>query len=366
MPLIKSDCENREASLPSATAPFDSEFIVEKYLHGVRIDSFLVKHLRNYTVWRLQRLVQEGFVKLQAVTADIQDRVYYGQRVRVRLPEPPDKVMEPEPLPLEILYEDPWLIVVNKPVGQVAHPCGHYYNSTLANALQRHFDAQTRLPGLLRAGIVHRLDRLTSGVMAVAKDHLAHRKLSIHFQTSRVNKSYWALVYGHLVPDRGAVDLPIGNVPGGQTILMSTAPDAVDARPSRTTFEVLQRYGNYTLVRAQPMTGRMHQIRVHLASLGHPIVADEFYGPGGPPPKLGPREADDDDDGDELPPDADAARIERFRDELLQRQALHAHTLRFHHPITGESMSFTAPPAPDLQRALERLGDNTPTLPAYD
>jgi len=326
--------------------PFEAEVTVEKYLHGVRIDSFLVKHFRNYTAWRIQRMVRAGAATLDGVTAETDTRVYQGQRVSIRLLEPPDKLMVPQRLPLEILYEDPWLVVVNKPVGQVAHPCGNYYDNTLANALQFHFDTQTRLPGLIRPGIVHRLDRLTSGVTAITKEHVAHRNVSIHFQTGKVNKSYWALVYGNLEPDRGAVDLPIGMTPGGLTILMSTAPDAVDARPSRTTFEVLERFGDYTLVRAQPLTGRMHQIRLHMAALGHPVVADEFYGPNGPPPKLAPLEDPDDEPPVIVNPNAN---------ELIERQALHAHTLRLNHPITRESLCFTAPPPPDLQRALDIL-----------
>jgi 23S rRNA pseudouridine1911/1915/1917 synthase len=326
--------------------PFEAEVTVEQYLHGVRIDSFLIKHFRNYTPWRIQRFVQARGVKVDGVTAETDTRVYVGQRVSIRLLEPPDKLMEPQRLPLEILYEDPWLIVVSKPVGQVAHPCGNYYDNTLANALQYHFDTQTRMRGLVRPGIVHRLDRLTSGVTAITKDHIAHRNVSIHFQTGKVNKSYWALVYGNLEPERGAVDLPIGTTPGGLTILMSTAPDALDARPSRTTFEVLERFGDYTLVRAQPLTGRMHQIRLHMAALGHPVVADEFYGPNGPPPRMIPLEAPD----DELPP-----MINPNASDLIDRQALHAHTLKFNHPITGESLSFTAPLPPDMQHALDVL-----------
>lgn len=325
---------------------FHAEVTVEKYLHGVRIDSFLIKHFRNYTAWRIQRMVRAGAVKLEGIRADTDSRVYRGQRVEIRLVEPPDKTMPPREMPVEVLYEDPWLIVVNKPVGQVAHPCGNYQDYTLANALQFHFDQQTRLPGLLRPGIVHRLDRLTSGVTAVTKEHQAHRNLSIHFQTGRVNKSYWTLVYGNLEQDRGMVDLPIGVVPGGHTILMTTKPDAVDPRPSKTTFEVLERFGEYTLVRAQPITGRMHQIRLHMAALGHPVVADEFYGPNGPPEKLAPLE-----DPDDEPPPIENPNA----NELLSRQALHAHTLRLNHPITGEIMSFTAPLPPDMQHAVDVL-----------
>ena len=332
--------------------PFTAELIVEKYLKGVRIDSFLGRHLRNYTPFRLQRMIRAGQATIEGVTAELEDRVRTGQHISIRLVEPPDKLLEAQELPLEILYEDPWMIVVNKPVGQVAHPCGNHFDRSLANALQFHFDRQTTLPGLLRPGIVHRLDRLTSGVTAVSKEHLGHRRLSISFQTSRVSKTYFALVQGDVQSERGSIDLPIGNVPGGDTILMTTHPGAVDARPSRTTYEVAERFDGYTLVRAQPLTGRLHQIRVHFASLGHPVVADEFYGPGGPILEKTPRGATRD-AGKPLP-----------NGHLMRRQALHAHTLRFWHPITRLPMTFEAPLPPDFQRALAILrGEASEALP---
>jgi len=323
--------------------PFCADLTVEKYLSGVRIDSFLVRHFRNYTAWCMQRMVRARLVRIDGVTAEPEDRVRTGQTVSIRLVEPPDKLLEAQELPLDILHEDPWLIVINKPVGQVAHPCGNFYDCTLANALQFHFDQQTPLRGLLRPGIVHRLDRLTSGVTAVPKEHLAHRRLSIHWQSGRVSKTYYTLVHGNVEQDRGAIDRPIGNVSGGESILMTTAADAVDPRPARTTFEVAERFGDYTLVRAQPITGRMHQIRVHFASIGHPVVADEFYSVDGPlkkTPRGGrpePRVTSDED-----PP-------------LFDRQALHAFELRMWHPITRQLMRFEAPLPDDFQRALALL-----------
>jgi 23S rRNA pseudouridine1911/1915/1917 synthase len=334
--------------------PFTAELTVEGYLHGVRIDSFLVRHFRNYTPYRMQRMVRAGQVRIEGVLAEADDRVYRGQSVTVSLIEPPDHLLPPEPRELEIIYEDSWLIVVNKPPDMVVHPCGNYVSGSLANALQAHFDSQTQLKGLVRPGVVHRLDRLTSGVMVCTKDHLAHRKLSIHFEERRVLKNYIALVHGVMPEDRGEINLPIGEWPGGGTIRMSTAPDAIDARASRTLFEVLERFRDFTLVRAEPHTGRLHQIRVHLAGIGFPVVADEFYSPASVL-RMGDLAGGEDSTGEMV--EATAG------DEiLLTRQALHASSLRFVHPITRDLVTFEAPLAADMQRTVDLLQAARPTV----
>lgn len=334
--------------------PFTAELTVENYLHGVRIDSFLVRHFRNYTPYRMQRMVRAGQVRIEGVVAETDNRVYKGQSVEVRLVEPPDHLLPPEPRDLEVLFEDSWLIVVNKPPDIVVHPCGNYVTGSLANALQSHFDRQTQLKGLVRPGIVHRLDRLTSGVMVCTKDHLAHRKLSIHFEQGRVLKNYLALVHGVLSDERGEINLPIGQWPGGGTIRMSTAPDAVEARPSRTAFEVVERFERFTLVRAQPHTGRLHQIRVHLAGIGYPVVADEFYSPGSL------LKAGDVSGGgaNGHARGAVAGAIAAGDEVLLARQALHARSLRFVHPITREVVTFEAPLPADMQKTIDLLRAN--------
>ncbi|MFN8855831.1 MAG: RluA family pseudouridine synthase [Planctomycetaceae bacterium] len=373
-------------------APFEAQLTVENYLHGVRIDSFLVRHFRNYTPYRMQRLVRAGQVRIEGVQAESSSRVYRGQAVHVRLLEPPDHLLPAEPRELEILYEDQWLVVVNKPADLVVHPCGNFSSGSLANALQAHFDRQTQLPGLVRPGIVHRLDRLTSGVMVCPKDHLAHRHLGISWEQGRVSKAYLALVYGEPLEDRGEVGTPIGQWPGGGTIRMSVSTDAIDPRPSRTRYEVLERFQGYSLVRARPLTGRLHQIRVHMASIGHPLLADEFYGPSPvfreadlahrakqlPSPFFG--------SGDQLPQTGQSLRQTANVDEedaederetprlpkaddplnplLIDRQALHAEQLQFLHPITLQAMDFRAPLPADMGRVLVALrqtaGPNTP------
>lgn len=364
--------------------PFTAELVVEGYLNGVRIDSFLEKHFRNYTPWRLQRIVRAGMVRVNDEPVRLVYRVGVGQRVTVRLSEPPDKLLRSQPRSLEILYEDPWLIAVNKPPGMVAHPCGDFQTGTLANALQAHLDRETTHPGLLRPGIVHRLDRLTSGVILVPKEHLAHRRLSIQFQQERVSKTYVALVDGVVPNDRGVIDFPIGRCPSGRSILASCRGDAVDRQPSRTRYEVLQRFGDHTLVMAKPATGRFHQIRVHFATLGYPVTADEYYlpfgevrpprpkpGEGGPaaPPKAFMNEEEDE--------DADESLIDEGMDEgspggdgpqnpaapLLRRHALHARQICFTHPITNEWMELSAPLARDMQRAVDCLAERAGATP---
>jgi 23S rRNA pseudouridine1911/1915/1917 synthase len=196
--------------------------------------------------------------------------------------------------------------------------------------------------------------------MVCTKDHLAHRKLSIHFEQGRVLKNYLALVHGVMRDDRGEVNLPIGQWPGGGTIRMSTAPDSVDPRPSRTLYEVVERFADFTLVRAQPHTGRLHQIRVHLAGIGYPVVADEFYSPAS---TLSVSDlVSGNMDSPHVNHSSGVAPLEDIL--LLSRQALHARNLRFVHPITGELVTFEAPLAPDMQRALvalRELGKVSPT-----
>ncbi|MFN9371209.1 MAG: RluA family pseudouridine synthase [Planctomycetaceae bacterium] len=362
-------------------SPFEADLTVENYLHGVRIDSFLVRHFRNYTPYRMQRLVRAGQVRIEGVPAESTSRVYRGQTVRVRLLEPPDHLLPAEPRDLEILYEDQWLVVVNKPADLVVHPCGNFSSGSLANALQAHFDRQTQLPGLVRPGIVHRLDRLTSGVMVCPKDHLAHRHLGISWEQGRVSKAYLALVYGEPEPETGEVSTPIGQWPGGGTIRMSVSTDAIDPRPSRTKYEVVEQFPGYALVRARPLTGRLHQIRVHLASIGHPLLADEFYGPsarfrqsdlrhrvarlpspffgsGASLPKTGQalqtRDSEDDPD-EESGPCPPQEPDDPLNPLLLDRQALHAERLQFLHPITRDALEFHAPLPEDLGRVLTAL-----------
>ncbi|GAB4144106.1 MAG: RluA family pseudouridine synthase [Planctomycetaceae bacterium] len=272
-------------------------------------------------------MIRAGAVQQGEQTVPLERRVCREESFTIRLIEPPDKLFQPEQLPLEILHEDEHLIAVNKPPGQIAHPVGRYQTGTLCNAVQWHLDSQTALPGLLRPGIVHRLDRQTSGVMLIAKTFLAHRELSIAFQTSRIRKDYLAVLEGQLANDSGTIDLPIGQIPGGKTILMTTAENARNPRPARTRFEVHARDETRTLIRAEPETGRLHQLRVHFAALGHPVVGDEFYGPFG---------------------EIRAERIQHSEKSEVHagtnaRHLLHAYSIQFRHPLSDVPLTITAP-----------------------
>ncbi len=327
----------------TTTFPYTATCTVEKYLSGVRIDTFLAKHFRSYTAWRMHRMVRAGAATVNGEPAEPARRVFTGQQVAIRLLEPPDDLMPAEPIPLELLYEDESLIAVNKPAGLIVHPCGDSPRGTLTNAAQWYLDQSGPVKGLFKPGVVHRLDRDTSGVIVLAKDHLSHRLLSVEFQRGRVSKAYIALVEGVMPDDAGEIDRPIGRVRGCSSALMTTRGDALDARPSKTAYEVLQRLPRHTLVKAKPRTGRLHQIRVHMAALGHPIVGDEYYAAFGelkpPRPPLNP----------------DGSRPGVAISPYIPRQALHAAELGFPHPITGDWLQVAAPVPADLERAIATL-----------
>ncbi len=299
----------------------EPEFIVEPDLSGMRVDSFLSRHLRNYTAWRLHRLVAAGLVRIDERPAERQQRVYRGQTVRVRLVDPPDRLTESAGRMVPVVYEDPWLMVVDKPAGMVVHPTGRFQSGTLTGVLQRYLDEQTGCRGLMRAGIVHRLDRLTSGLLVVTREYRAHRTLSEDFQDGRLKKSYIALVEGRVPFQERLLDRPIGRHPGGRSVLMSAHPQAIHARPARTHVKVVRRLKTMTVVECRPETGRNHQIRVHLADIGHPVAGDAFYGPGG------------------------TIRDARGGPDPVSigRHALHAARLEFQHPILKIPVRVSSP-----------------------
>lgn len=314
--------------------------VVESYLSGCRVDTFLAKHFRSYTPWRMHRMVRAGQATVQGTIAAPDRRVFTNETVTIRLLEPPDNLMPAEEISFGIVFEDQWLLIVNKPAGLIIHPTGQNPSGTLTNAVQYYLDQKSTFPGESKPGVVHRLDRDTSGVVALAKDHLSHRLLSMQFQRERIAKSYLALVDGVLKSDSGTIDLPIGRARSGASALMSCQADAIDAKPSKTNYEVIERFSQHTLVRAKPRTGRLHQIRVHFATIGHPVIGDDFYGLRG---ELKPNR--------ERPKNGEptANPISPF----ISRQALHAAELSFAHPISSEWHTFAAPMPTDLEDAIE-------------
>ena len=355
--------------MPFMTDPFICEFRVESFVKGRRIETFLNRHLRTYTSWRIQRMLKAGCVTVNDAPAEMSHRVKPGEIIRIRLPSPPDKVADVEELPLTILYEDPWLIAVSKPSGQMPHAGGSFLTGSLVNALQGHFDRQSPRRGMIRPGIVHRLDRQTSGVMVVPKDHVSHRDLTAQFTARTVTKKYQAIIHGVLRDDHGEIDLPIGTVPNPKSSLMTSKPFGLAPRVARTEFRVLERFAEHTFVEARPRTGRHHQIRIHFAEIGHPLLADNFYGPYGVIKDGMPIVADD--DAEESPSEEFSVEelmrspphdwrksylLPQFDATLpIRRQALHAAELVIDHPISGMAISFEAPLPADMDAALSVL-----------
>ena len=305
----------------------DIELMVPRSCHGRRVDHTLATLLRGFSVWRMQRLLSRGLVCMDAAVVDPLYRTRFGDCLRVTLTERPDIAPPSTDEPVELLYRDAWLAVVNKPAGLVVHPTGPHQDDTLLTRMQRQLSSAMRRRDLLVAGIVHRLDRETSGAIAVAFDADAHAGIQQQFERGEVAKSYLALLIGRVASDRGTIDAPIGQAAGDRHVLMSTASDARNARPARTDYRVLIRFAGVTLVRAVPKTGRNHQLRVHFASIGHPLIGEPFYAA-----------------GHEL--------LTPSRDAPLSRHALHAERLQFRHPITGAVVDTLAPIPDDFRELI--------------
>lgn len=276
---------------------------------GRRLDVFLTEMNEELTRSHVQKLVDEGRALVNGVQAKANYRLKSGDRVSFAVPEPADLEVLGEDIPLDILYEDSDLIVINKPRGLVVHPAPGNTTGTLVNALLFHCRDLSGINGVLRPGIVHRLDKDTSGVLVAAKNDLAHVSLARQIKERTVNRKYVALVHGLIKEPDGLVDAPIGRDPEERKKM---AVVLKNSKPALTKYRVLERFRDYTLVECKLETGRTHQIRVHMAFLGHPVVGDPKYGPRKP----------------------------HFN---LEGQALHAGLLGFAHPRTGEYLEFTAP-----------------------
>jgi len=309
-----------------------TDLVPDDEAEGQRLDTWLARRLPSLSRSRIQALIDEGHVLLDGARARPSARLRAGQAVRVHVPAPVPAEPQPEDIPIAVVHEDAHLVVVNKPAGLVVHPGAGTSRGTLVNALLRHVRDLSGVGGVLRPGIVHRLDRGTSGLLVVAKDDETHRSLVRQFAGRTVEKEYLALVLGVPARAAGEVDAPIGRDPVHRQKMSVRAPRG---REARTSWRVEERFDGAALLRVRIHTGRTHQIRVHLASIGHPVAGDAVYG------------------GTRTPSSRRAAAREAL--QSLERPALHAARLSFAHPASGERLTFEAPLPPDLEAVLARL-----------
>ncbi|MGV3486680.1 MAG: RluA family pseudouridine synthase [Planctomycetaceae bacterium] len=305
---------------------------------GVRIDYFLTQLLDGYSRQQLKDSVQNGGAEVNGKVVRPSFKLRAGQSVRFFIPPPASDYTIPENIPLDILYEDDGMVVVNKPAGMVVHPARGNWSGTLTSALAYRFQSLSDIGGPTRPGIVHRLDRDTSGVIVVAKTNAFHLHLAEQWHDREVGKEYLAITAGVLDRDRDMIDAPIGRHPF-QRDKMAIRDRHESSRPAKTFYEVLARWGRYSLVKMMPETGRTHQIRVHLEHVGCPVLCDRLYGGHSQitrsqllGKKSAPREP-----------------------AVLDRQALHASRLRLVHPKTRKEMEFFAPLPADMERAIAIL-----------
>ena len=298
------------------------ELLVLPEEDGQRLDKFLSERLEELTRTAAEKLAISGEVCKSGVALSKSYKVRAGDCIAVTIPAPVEAEVLPEAIPLDIVYEDADLLVVNKPKGMVVHPAAGNPSGTLVNALLAHCgDSLSGIGGVIRPGIVHRIDKDTSGLLIVAKNDFAHVRLAEQIKAHSFTREYEAVVYGNVKQDEGVIDAPIGRHPTDRKKMAVTEKNS---RSALTRYEVIARYQGFTHVRLILETGRTHQIRVHMAYLGHPVAGDERYGP-----KKGIRE--------------------------LHGQCLHAKKIGFRHPRTGEWLDFDSELPPYFQSFLEKL-----------
>jgi len=314
------------------------EFVVPESAEGQRVDLFLTQACDGYSRSQLRQAVQDGGCEVDGRVVRPSFKVRTGQRIRFRLPPPPVDPTPGENIPLDVLYEDDGLVVVNKPPGMVVHPARGNWTGTLTSALSYRFRALSDVGGPARPGIIHRLDRDTSGVIVVAKTNAVHMHLADQFHERDVEKEYFAITAGPIDRDRDLIEAAIGRHPYQRDKQAIREGDRT-SKSASTFYEVISRHGRFTQVRVRPKTGRTHQIRVHLDHIGAPILCDRLYA-GHSEVKRGMLTGE--------PPGEDDPVV-------LRRQALHARRLALTHPQSGNPLSFEAPLPPDLQAVVDLL-----------
>ena len=298
------------------------EYIVPEKSSGLRIDKFLTEICPDYTRSFLQKLLKSELVEVNGKPVKSSYKTAAGDTVTFEVPEAVEAEITAQEMPLDILYEDEDVILINKPKGMVVHPAAGHYEGTLVNGLMHHCREQlSGINGVMRPGIVHRIDMDTTGVLIVCKNDLAHNSIAEQLKVHSITRKYYAVVFGSLKDDEGTIHAPIGRHPNDRKKMSINSKNGKDAV---THYKVLERFHGYTLVECRLETGRTHQNRVHMASIGHPLLGDQVYGPAKQP----------------------------FR---LQGQTLHAGVLGFLHPRTGEYMEFSAPLPKYFEELLEKL-----------
>ena len=299
------------------------EFFTVENQEGDRIDRYLSEELEDRSRSYIQKLIKEQYVKVNEKPVKANYRLSLGDMVEIDLPEAKEPDIVPEDIPMDILYEDQDIIMINKPKQMVVHPAPGHYSGTLVNALMYHCgDELSGINGTMRPGIVHRIDMDTTGSLVVCKNDMAHQSLSAQLKEHSIRRIYVAIVHGNIKEDSGTVNAPIGRHP---TERKKMSTHCKNGREAITHYQVLERFGDYTYIQCELETGRTHQIRVHMASIGHPLLGDQVYGP------------------------------KKCPFPTLQGQTLHARTLGIIHPRTGEHLEVNAPLPDYFEELLESL-----------
>jgi 23S rRNA pseudouridine1911/1915/1917 synthase len=298
--------------------PSNYQFIVDE--QGIRLDKFVSENCPGLSRSQAQKLIDDGYVTVNGLMEKASHKTESGEKIEITIPPPVPSGLLPETIPVKILYEDDDLLVIDKPAGLTVHPAPGHPIHTLVNAVLSHLSNLPDNEGTSRLGIVHRLDKDTSGVMLVAKNNIALANLSDQFKSRSVKKVYLTLVKGHLKPERGVIEAPIGRDSGDRKKMAVTGESR--GRQARTNYRVIRYVGKNSLLEITPETGRTHQIRVHLAAIGYPVIGDETYG---------------------------------MKSAYVNRQFLHAHRLGFHLPSSGKFVEFESPLPADLEKALKDL-----------
>lgn len=318
---------------------------VESRAHGWRLDHYLNRLFGNYSRSQLQRAIESGGVRLNGLNAKPSRRLRVNDRISITLPGDAESHFQPEDIPLQIVYEDDSLVVVNKPANMVVHPGRGSYSGTLAAALQFHFDQLSTVAGRHRPGIVHRLDRDTTGVILIAKNNQVHQKISAQFERREVKKEYRAIVRG--IPEMHS-DFIRTHVCVHSRVRekMTVCPPGGRSREAVTFYTVQEEFPGYSFIELHPHTGRTHQLRVHMQHIGTPIISDKLY--------TGESQITRQQLFSERGAAADDS-LDADQDVLIDRQALHAYRLTIQHPVSGKSLQFEAPLPADFQRTLAAL-----------